>query len=92
MDPYRQTAEAVLTGLDADARSGLSRSEAEKRLARYGRNELTEKNPIPRWRKFLAQFPDALVVLLIIAALVSAGLRLYERNGVLPYDTADPKF
>ena len=86
MDPYRQTAEAVLTGLDADARSGLSRSEAEKRLARYGRNELTEENPIPRWRKFLAQFTDVLVVLLIIAALVSAGLWLYERNGVLPYE------
>ena len=60
MDPYRQTAEAVLTGLDADARSGLSRSKAEKRLARYGRNELTEENPIPRWRKFLAQFTDVL--------------------------------
>jgi len=86
MDPYRQTAEAVLTGLAADARSGLSRSEAEKRLARYGRNELTEENPIPRWRKFLAQFTDVLVVLLIIAALVSAGLWLYERNGVLPYE------
>ena len=86
MDPYRQTAEAVLTGLAADARSGLSRSEAEKRLSRYGRNELTEENPIPRWRKFLAQFTDVLVVLLIIAALVSAGLWLYERNGVLPYE------
>ena len=86
MDPYRQTAEAVLAGLAADARSGLSRSEAEKRLSRYGRNELTEENPIPRWRKFLAQFTDVLVVLLIIAALVSAGLWLYERNGVLPYE------
>jgi Ca2+-transporting ATPase len=86
MDPYRQTGEAVLAGLDADARSGLSRNEAENRLAHYGRNELTEEEPIPGWRKFLAQFTDMLVILLIAAALVSAGLWLYERNGALPYE------
>jgi Ca2+-transporting ATPase len=76
----------VLIGLDADSRSGLSRSEAEKRLAHYGRNELSEEEPIPGWRKFLAQFKDALVILLIVAGLVSAVLWLYERNGVLPYE------
>ena len=41
MNAYLQTTEAVLAGLDADARSGLSRNEAEERLVRYGRNELT---------------------------------------------------
>jgi Ca2+-transporting ATPase len=86
MDPYLQTVEAVLAGLNADARSGLSRSEAERRLARYGRNELTEEKPIRGWWKFLAQFTDVLVILLIAAALVSAGLWLYERNGALPYE------
>jgi P-type Ca2+ transporter type 2C len=86
MDPYRQTAEAVLTELDADASSGLSTSEAEKRLARYGRNELTEEEPIPRWRKLLGQFTDVLTILLIGAGLVSAGLWLYERDQALPYE------
>jgi Ca2+-transporting ATPase len=86
MDPYRQTAEAVLAELDADASSGLSTSEAEKRLARYGRNELTEEEPIPRWRKLLGQFTDVLTILLIGAGLVSAGLWLYERDQALPYE------
>jgi P-type Ca2+ transporter type 2C len=86
MDPYLQTADAVLAKLDADARSGLSDSEAEKRLARYGRNELTEEEPIPGWRKLLAQFTDVLTILLIVAGLVSAGLWLYERDQARPYE------
>ena len=72
MDPYRQRAEAVLAALHVDARSGLGRGEAERRLEQYGRNELTEEKPVPGWRKFLAQFTDALVILLIVAGLVSA--------------------
>ncbi|HEX6001934.1 MAG TPA: cation-translocating P-type ATPase [Hyphomicrobiaceae bacterium] len=85
-DPYRQSAEAVLAALDVDAGSGLTRSEAEKRLGRYGRNELTEEKPVPGWRRFLAQFTDALVRLLVVAGLVSAGLWFYERDAALPYE------
>src|SRR5688572_29588510 len=83
-DPYRQSVEAVLAALDTDAGSGLSRSEAGKRLEQYGRNELTEEKPVPGWRRFLAQFTDVLVMLLIVAGLVSAGLWFYERDAALP--------
>ena len=36
------------------------------------------------WRKFLAQFQDVLVILLLIATLISAALWLYERESALP--------
>jgi Ca2+-transporting ATPase len=85
-DAYRQPVEAVLAALDVDPRSGLCSTEAEKRLERYGRNELTEEKPVLGWRKFLAQFTDALVILLIVAGLVSAGLWFYERDASLPYE------
>ena len=85
-DPYRQTVETVLAALDVNAGSGLSRSEAEKRLEQYGRNELAEEKPVPGWRKFLVQFTDVLVILLIVAGLVSAGLWFYERDAALPYE------
>jgi Ca2+-transporting ATPase len=85
-DSYRQSAEAVLAALDTDAGSGLARSEAEERLEQYGRNELTEEKPAPQWRKFLAQFTDVLVIMLIVAGLVSAGLWFYERDAALPYE------
>jgi P-type Ca2+ transporter type 2C len=84
MEPCRQTVDDVLAALGTDRRSGLSQSQAQERLERYGRNELTAEAPVPEWRKFLAQFTDVLVILLIIAASVSAGLWLYERDFALP--------
>jgi len=85
-EPYRQTVEQVLAAFGADADSGLSGNEARARLQSYGRNELQAEEPVPAWRKFLAQFTDVLVILLLVAALISAGLWLYERDTALPYE------
>jgi P-type Ca2+ transporter type 2C len=83
---YQERVEEVLTGLAVDALRGLTDAEVHARIARWGRNELTAEPPIPAWRKFLAQFQDLLVVLLLIATAVSAGLWLYERDTPLPYE------
>jgi P-type Ca2+ transporter type 2C len=84
--PYRQSVDDVLTALSTDARRGLSQGEARARLERDGRNELMAENPVPAWRKFLAQFRDVLVILLLIATVISAGLWLVERDSALPYE------
>jgi Ca2+-transporting ATPase len=84
--PYRQPAAEVLAALGADAGFGLSEAEARARLQRCGRNELAAEKPIPAWRKFLAQFQDVLVILLLVATAISAGLWLYERDSALPYE------
>ena len=42
--------------------------------------------PIPGWRRFLAQFTDILVVLLLIATVVSVVVWIYERDTPLPYE------
>jgi Ca2+-transporting ATPase len=86
MAPYRQNANDVLAALDTDAQSGLSKGQVQERRERFGRNELTADKPPPAWRKLLAQFTDVLVILLLVAALVSAGLWLFERNPALPYE------
>lgn len=86
MEPYQKCVDDVLTVLETHSLSGLSLEQAQERLDRYGRNELTAEAPAPEWRKFLAQFTDVLVILLIIATAVSAGLWLYERDTVLPYE------
>jgi Ca2+-transporting ATPase len=83
---YRHPVVDVVAALDSDAERGLSHREAHGRLDRYGRNELTAEKRIPTWRKFLAQFRDVLVVLLLIATAISAGLWLYERDSALPYE------
>ena len=84
--PHHETVEAVLAALGTEAERGLTAMEATSRLARYGRNELTAEKPTPAWRTFLAQFTDVLVVLLIVAALISAALWFAERDSALPYE------
>ena len=84
--PYRLTADEALAALGADGRTGLTGEQARERLDRFGRNELAAEKPVPRWRKLLDQFTDVLVILLIVAALISAGLWLYERDSALPYE------
>jgi Ca2+-transporting ATPase len=84
--PYRQSVDAVLAALGPDAHLGLSQREARARRERYGKNELMAEQPVPAWRKFLAQFHDVLVILLLIATVISAGLWLVERHSALPYE------
>ena len=84
--PYQQEIENVLIVLATDAQRGLSEGEARARLDRYGKNELEAEKPVPRWKKFLAQFQNVLVMLLLIATAISAGLWLYERESAWPYE------
>jgi Ca2+-transporting ATPase len=84
--PYREPIEHVLFGLGVDERQGLSAAEARDRLARHGRNELPADPRPSAWTRFLAQFKEALVVLLLVATAISAGLWVVERESALPYE------
>ncbi|ADH88579.1 ATPase, P-type (transporting), HAD superfamily, subfamily IC [Ancylobacter novellus DSM 506] len=85
-EPYRQSADEIIAILETRRQSGLSRTEAAWRLAHYGRNELDAVPPRPQWLKFLDQFTDVLVLLLLVAAMVSAAIWLQERDTALPYE------
>ncbi|MDU4959553.1 MAG: cation-translocating P-type ATPase [Sporomusaceae bacterium] len=69
---YKLTAADALSQLQSDLNQGLSTGEAARRLAQYGYNELKEKPHEPLWRKFLNQFKDFLVLILIAASIISA--------------------
>lgn len=83
---YRQSADEVLTRLATDAQVGVSASEATVRLQRHGSNELSAEAPVPAWRKFLTQFHDPLVILLLAATAISATLWWIERDAAVPYE------
>jgi Ca2+-transporting ATPase len=85
-DPYRKTIEDVIGTLGTDAQRGLTEPEAARRLEQHGRNELTGKPPVPAWRRFLAQFQDVLVLLLLAATAISVALWALERDAPLPYE------
>jgi len=84
--PYRRPAAEVVADLGSDARRGLPAGEIAGRLQRHGRNELPAEPPVPAWRRFLAQFHDALTLLLIVATVVSSVAWWIEREAPLPYE------
>jgi Ca2+-transporting ATPase len=63
----------VLARLGTDVERGLSDPEVQARLAEGGPNQLTEQPPPPRWRRFLGQFLEPVIGILIAAAVI-AGL------------------
>jgi Ca2+-transporting ATPase len=71
---------------DGTTMHGLSDTEARARLHRDGPNELPTAPPPARWRRFAAQFGSVLVILLLVAAAISAVLWVVERDTLLPYD------
>ena len=58
------------------APGGLSTAEAQKRLAQYGPNQLVEKRKTPAWVLLLEQFKSFLIIILLIAAIISAVMAL----------------
>ena len=63
----QQTAERLGTSLSV----GLARSEAQTRLGKDGPNELPHEEEEPLWLRFLKQFKETLILLLLASAAVS---------------------
>ena len=68
---HTQTEEEVLRDLNTTPK-GLTEAEAKKRLAEYGSNELDEGKKSTMLQKLLAQFKDMMIIVLLIAAAISA--------------------
>ena len=83
---YRQRVDEVIAALESDAQRGLRHDAARARLAQYGVNELASEKPVPPWRRFVRQFQDVLVILLLVATVISAALWAIEREAAWPYE------
>ena len=72
-DFYAQDVETVLSKLDV-TRDGLSDAEAKTRVEEYGHNALDEGETRTLLQKFLDQFKDFMILVLLAAALISGVL------------------
>jgi Ca2+-transporting ATPase len=83
---YRWHIDDLAATLNTDLRRGLTEDDARTRRERFGPNEFASESPVPAWRRFLAQFQDVLVILLLVATAISAVLWAIERDAPLPYE------
>ena len=77
-DWYQKSVEQTTQELGVDPRAGLTDDEARRRLAEYGENALIERGLKSPWKILAEQLTAVLVVILIIAAIVSAMLQDYK--------------
>ena len=83
MEYFQQTSQQTIQSLNSSLEKGLDPADAEKRLEQYGPNELVERGKKSTWMIFLDQFKEVMVIVLIIAALVSAFLGEYREVVVI---------
>lgn len=72
MEWYNKGKKEVLNELKTNLGIGLSNKEATVRLTKYGKNELDAQTKKSFFSKLLAQFTDFLIIILLIAAGISA--------------------
>ena len=77
MKHYLEKIEAVFSHIGSNE-EGLSAQEASARLERNGANKLAEPPKVPLWKKFLMQFADPMIIVLLVAAAVSLVTAIVE--------------
>ena len=77
---YCQDNETVLREVESSS-EGLSSSEAVARLEKNGKNKLAAAKGKSIIRRFLEQLADPMIIILLVAALISGALAVYEGEG-----------
>lgn len=68
---YQQSLPAIYQELETDEH-GLQQSAATQRLEQYGPNALNQQKTTSLLQKFIAQFKDFMIIVLLVAALIAA--------------------
>ena len=77
---YLQSNEEVLNELNS-SENGLSRSEAQIRLEKNGKNKLKEAEKESLFKKFINSISDPMIIMLVIAAAIQAVVNVLQMNG-----------
>ena len=72
MKEYLQESAQVVKDVASDDTYGLAPEEAAARLEKNGLNKLKEAEKDPLWKRFFAQMADPMIIMLIVAAVISA--------------------
>ena len=79
---FNQSVEETEQKFQVEETQGLSEEKVEKNREIYGLNELATKKKKSLFVKFLEQFKDFMIIILIIAAIISGVVGYYEGEGI----------
>ena len=79
---FNKKIEEVEKDLNTNLEKGLTTEEVKKRQEQYGYNQLKAKKKKPMIQRFLDQFKDFSIIVLIIAAIVSGAVGVAEGEGI----------
>lgn len=80
MKPYSTDVNEVIQSLSSSEKSGLTLAQVKERQEQYGENKLKEKKKKTLVQKFIEQFKDVMILILIVAAIVSFVIACVEQN------------
>ena len=78
---YLNSSEEALSKVGSNAEAGLTSAEVDRRLAENGKNKLAEGKKTPLLMRFLKQLAEPMTIILIVAAIISAGVEIYNGLG-----------
>jgi Ca2+-transporting ATPase len=71
-DWHTRSSSEVVAALDVDPSVGLAAADVSARLDKFGANVLADETEVPVWKKVLRLLADKMILVLIVAAVVSA--------------------
>lgn len=78
MKPHSTGLDELVTHLSTDIANGLTSTQADELLQKHGENKLKAKKKKTNLQRFIDQFKDVMIIILIIAAAISFVVALYE--------------
>lgn len=82
MTPFHESKEQLLHELQTSETNGLGAKQAQERLEKYGENKLKEAKKKTNLKRFLNQFKDVMIIILLIAAVISFIIACIEGDPV----------
>ena len=80
MTPHSTSRDEVLKSLSTDGTKGLSSEQVGSLRSEFGENKLSEKKKKSSFARFMDQFKDVMIIILIIAAIISFVVACVEKN------------
>ena len=93
MTPHSQKVNEVLSAFSTDETKGLTSAQVAENVQKYGPNKLEEKKKKGILARFMEQFKDVMIIILLIAAAISLGVAIYDgisKNHFDPVEMVEP--